>query len=103
RMRDQAFDTTERFGEREQLQPADELPHRLGTAFELERHDGTEAALLASGEFVPRMRREPRVVHLRDPRLLREPCGEALRIALMHGEACVQRAQPPKREEAVER
>ena len=55
RMRDQALDAAERFGEREALQPVEERAHVGNAAVQLEAQHGAEAGLLAACQLVLRM------------------------------------------------
>ena len=55
RMRDEAFDAAEGFGEREAVQPVDERADRRFAAGKLEREQGAEAVLLACRYGVARM------------------------------------------------
>ena len=67
RMRHQALDAAQGFGEREALEASDELAHRLVTAGELERDHRPEALLLALGQLMPRVRGQARVPHASAP------------------------------------
>ena len=88
RMLDQALDAAETFGEREQLAALQEARRALEPALDAGGDDAAEAAHLALGEFMLRMRGEARIDHavharmgfeelrdLRAPRCSAAPCA----------------------------
>jgi len=85
------------------LETGDEFAHRIVPALELQRHDRTEAALLALRQLVAGMVLEARVPHAPDIRLSVQPQSERRGVAGVMLEARVQRAQAAQRQEAVER
>src|ERR1700675_4805457 len=62
-MRDQTFDTSQRFCESEALKCIDEPLHAIDSAVYFEAHHGAEAALLRRGNAVTGMRAQSRIVH----------------------------------------
>ena len=80
----------------------DECLDRRDAAGELEGHDGAEAGLLTPCDLVPGVRRQAWEVDLATCGCCASQVRELERIARMHREARVQRAQPPQRQEAIE-
>ena len=103
RMRDQALDATQGFGQREELQAVDEAPHGLGAALEFERDDGAEAGLLAPRNVMPGMGRQARDTRPAAPAAAspaRSASSVALRPCTARRASSVRNAA--QREEAVE-
>jgi len=103
RMRHQALHASERLRQREALEPAHELAYGIVAAGKLERHHCSETPLLALRELMPGVILQSRVPHAPHVGLALEPVCQSLSIAPVVLEPCVQRAQAPQREKAVER
>jgi hypothetical protein len=103
RMRDQALDPAQGFGEGEIFQPVDEGAHRRLAAFQFETEHRAEAFLLTRGDGVPRMRLQPRPVQRAHRRVPVQQLDQRLRVLLMHAQPRIQGAQAAQGEEAVER
>ena len=103
RMRDEAFDAAEGFGQSEHLDGFDESSRRFGAARQFKAQHGAEAGLLGLGDFMPRMRGEAGIVDGNDFRApLKEACdGRGAGLLLPNSRK--QGAQSAQRQIGVER
>ena len=102
RVRDQAFDPAQGFGQRETLQSIDKSAHRLFPPLEIEGQHRTEPILLPTRNLVSGMAFQPGKMNVGDRRLLVQQIGQDRAILLLDTDPGIESSEPPKSEIRIE-
>lgn len=99
----QTFESAEAFGQAKHSGGLQKFGSLLQAAFNVERHHSAEAAALTYSHFVLRMRRQARVQHFLDQRMLFKVPGDGKTVFHMFLHAHVQGLQAPVDQVTIER
>ena len=103
RVLDQAFDTAQRFGQREQAATLQHATRGTQAALHLDADDAAVALHLALGQRMLRVALQTGVDHAFDGGMVFQPARQLQRVVAVRAHAQVQRLQAAQREKTVER